>query len=729
MSRTTQENANRSATEAYQELIESLTGMEQTLASYSDVVEAEDPNARILREIAASVRNDGSELLERGRLLRLGVVGQVKAGKSSLLNVLLFDGEEVLPKAATPMTASLTHIVKSDRAEVEIEYYSRADWNEVKKYADHYRKESQTRSNGSNDAPSSRSREPAEYLRASHELVETAKDKRIDVERYLDTKICHPASIDTLNQMLRNLVGAEGGLTPLVKSVTIACSQGFPDIDIVDTPGINDPIVSRSRKTRKLLGRCDAVLLLSYAGQFMDSEDARFFQERIPAEGIERKLLLASKYDSALVDEAQAYRGNLDEALCGLQANLSGHAINTDIGVSEDDMLFVSPMCARLSRRPPGDWSTDERETFENLRKAYPDWFDPAETEATEPTKATLRSIGNQDGVDECIEAIRRNKDSIIDKKMRDFLEEKKRGMERELAEVADDLRVRRDELRGGDISDLNARIAEIHEVIDGIKAGIEEAWEDAVDSQRKSLRKLVDDIRREAKEAKEEVRDAKSERNAKREKGGIFWKLTRFLCDVGHEEYTEEVVNRDKLQEAVENLAQNLEFRLGETAGDLFSNNFIGSATKRVNSIVADGIPNDVASGVNIRSIRSTLRRTIKLICHAAREAIKNAIPDLDAHALGSSQFVDTDSVQSQSEARKVVAEVVDQAVARVRSVENEIDLVMEQSKDVYPAIIEELESQSRRIKSDLEHREFQLQRYDLALDAFERCAEEVAR
>ena len=48
------------------------------------------------------------KIMEEGRDLRLGIVGEVKAGKSSFLNALIFDGEDILPKAPTPMTAALT---------------------------------------------------------------------------------------------------------------------------------------------------------------------------------------------------------------------------------------------------------------------------------------------------------------------------------------------------------------------------------------------------------------------------------------------------------------------------------------------------------------------------------------------------------------------------------------------------------------------------------------------
>ncbi len=47
----------------------------------------------------------GMQAENRG--LKVGIIGRVKAGKSSLLNALIFEGKDVLPKAATPMTLVL----------------------------------------------------------------------------------------------------------------------------------------------------------------------------------------------------------------------------------------------------------------------------------------------------------------------------------------------------------------------------------------------------------------------------------------------------------------------------------------------------------------------------------------------------------------------------------------------------------------------------------------------
>ena len=256
------------------EVLDAVTAVIDKHSGDDDVI-VTDSSVRELKQIARSVEEDTKEMLEEGRLLRLGIVGQVKAGKSSLLNLLLFDGQEVLPKAATPMTASLTHIVKSDHDEIEIEYYTAEDW---KKISDDARKYERAKRAGGRDIEESKE--------VAAQLVEMADKNGINVHEHLGKRSVHQVQSTELNDQLRHFVGSEGALTPLVKSVTIRSSQGMADLDIVDTPGINDPIISRSRQAERMLSRCDAVLLLSYAAQFMDSLDATFFGHRIPQQGI-----------------------------------------------------------------------------------------------------------------------------------------------------------------------------------------------------------------------------------------------------------------------------------------------------------------------------------------------------------------------------------------------------------------------------------------------------------
>ncbi len=83
----------------------------------------------------------GMQAENRG--LKVGIIGRVKAGKSSLLNALIFEGKDVLPKAATPMTASLTVLKYAKNLSAQVEFYSQKDILEIKNEHARYEREFQ----------------------------------------------------------------------------------------------------------------------------------------------------------------------------------------------------------------------------------------------------------------------------------------------------------------------------------------------------------------------------------------------------------------------------------------------------------------------------------------------------------------------------------------------------------------------------------------------------------
>ncbi|WRG26367.1 dynamin family protein [Helicobacter pylori] len=81
------------------------------------------------------------EMQAEGRDLKVGIIGRMKAGKSSLLNALIFEGVEVLPKAATPMTASLTILKYANTLSAEVEFYNQKDIAELENEHERYVRE------------------------------------------------------------------------------------------------------------------------------------------------------------------------------------------------------------------------------------------------------------------------------------------------------------------------------------------------------------------------------------------------------------------------------------------------------------------------------------------------------------------------------------------------------------------------------------------------------------
>ena len=82
----------------------------------------------VLDKLIENFKIKTEDFYRENRKLNIGVVGQVKAGKSSFLNTLLFNGEEILPKASTPKTATLTKMEYSEHNIIQVEYYSVEEW-------------------------------------------------------------------------------------------------------------------------------------------------------------------------------------------------------------------------------------------------------------------------------------------------------------------------------------------------------------------------------------------------------------------------------------------------------------------------------------------------------------------------------------------------------------------------------------------------------------------------
>ena len=98
-------------------------------------VQAKEDDIAGLKKLISNFKTKTEDFYRENRKLNIGVVGQVKAGKSSFLNTLLFNGLEILPKASTPKTATLTKMEYSDENIIQIEYYSPEEWEVLEENA------------------------------------------------------------------------------------------------------------------------------------------------------------------------------------------------------------------------------------------------------------------------------------------------------------------------------------------------------------------------------------------------------------------------------------------------------------------------------------------------------------------------------------------------------------------------------------------------------------------
>lgn len=210
--------------------------------------------------------------------LVIGVIGQMKCGKSTFLNSFVFE-DDILPAATTPMTAALSIIKYGDNKKVVAEFYNQEEWAEQQMQAKRNLDEI------TNELEISK-------VKAAKELIEKSQLLGGDVTAYLGK-----TKEDTFDNLIE-YVGAEGKYVSITKSVTIFYPKEYlKGVEIVDTPGFNDPIVSREERTKDFLKRADVVLLMLYAGRPFDATDRTILFQNVRSCGIGKVIVGVNKYD------------------------------------------------------------------------------------------------------------------------------------------------------------------------------------------------------------------------------------------------------------------------------------------------------------------------------------------------------------------------------------------------------------------------------------------------
>lgn len=216
------------------------------------------------------------EKLEKDTLT-IGVIGQMKCGKSTFLNSFVFE-DEVLPAATTPMTAALSVITYGETKRIVAEFYTKDEWEEQKILA-------QRDMSGLSPLEESK-------IKAAKDLVAVSVKLGSSLENYLGK-----TQEDTFENLI-DYVGADGKYVAITKSVKIYYPKEYlKGVEIVDTPGFNDPIQSREERTKEFLKRADVVLMMLYAGRPFDATDRDIIFNNVKKCGIGKVLVAINKYD------------------------------------------------------------------------------------------------------------------------------------------------------------------------------------------------------------------------------------------------------------------------------------------------------------------------------------------------------------------------------------------------------------------------------------------------
>ena len=202
----------------------------------------------------------------------IGITGVMNAGKSTMLNALM--GREILGSAVVPETANLTIVKHNSTDNAKVYYWNTQEWERIVK--------------------------SAEQLESMREFVnETNKIFGEDLKNYI-----RPTSrfdeIDINDLSSYTSAATSGKKCNLVKYVELGSKLDFlsDGIEIVDTPGLDDPVIQREEITKEYISQCDMMLHLMNVSQSATLKDVEFIIDAVLYQNISKLLIVITRADT-----------------------------------------------------------------------------------------------------------------------------------------------------------------------------------------------------------------------------------------------------------------------------------------------------------------------------------------------------------------------------------------------------------------------------------------------
>ncbi|GAA7771008.1 dynamin family protein [Helicobacter pylori] len=530
----------------------------------------------------------GMQAENRG--LKVGIIRRVKAGKSSLLNALIFEGKDVLPKATTPMTASLTILKYAQNLSAEAQFYNEKDMEELKRDHERYEKKfkeivseevkkieekqqgllnkakeklsnfskSLSRNKSNEEVPKERILSDEEILKkaqkiakkeldedakltASHDQYERMKKSGLINPKDLETRI-QSDSLEELNQKLYQFVGKEGKFMPYTKAVQISLNNpNLKSLEIIDTPGVNDPIVSRETRTKALLKECDVVFVIIPSGNFLTDSDMDLFDRVSNKEGIQRVYFVASQADSAVCapSEVENSRHHLPTALENAQKSLSS-SLNETMSLLEkkyphqqeifesaikNGIILTSGVCYSLYQdfENQFSWKEEHQLAWKNLKKHYPDAFDSDEA------RENLKRLSNIDAIRERLEEAAKEKENIISQRLQEYLKSQANNLSSLVANLLRELESEKNRIKDADLNKISEQLKEYEKLSDKIETNFKEEYDTFVLNFIKDIKNRLNNALKEAAQTASDGIKEKEENPERVEQDGFWGGFKRF--------------------------------------------------------------------------------------------------------------------------------------------------------------------------------------------------------
>jgi hypothetical protein len=244
------------------------------------------------------------------------------------------------------MTAALTEITYGETAGVEAEFYTPDEWEGIKMTASR--------------------QEDTPQVQAAKELVEKSLVLGGQLKSLLGTR--KTASFDDL----LDFVGADGKYVSITKAAKIMYPLDMlQGVQVVDTPGFNDPVVSREQRSVEFLAKCDVVIMLPYSGHAFDSTDREIIFEKVRNVGVGKIIIAVNKYDVDITkgEREEDIQNYVKDQIRKTVREKQDPALEKLLG--DPKPILFSAYMALLARKPLAEINGSETDKFHYSRLCH----------------------------------------------------------------------------------------------------------------------------------------------------------------------------------------------------------------------------------------------------------------------------------------------------------------------------------------------------------------------
>ena len=222
------------------------------------------------KEILGELENTHNYLNDQK--FSIGITGVMNAGKSTMLNALM--GREILGSAVVPETANLTIVKHNPTDNAKVYYWNEQEWDRIKK--------------------------SASQLESMKDFVEETNRIFGDNLKNYIRPVSRFDEIDIKDLSSYTSAEASGKKCNLVKYVELGSKLDFlsDGIEIVDTPGLDDPVIQREEITKEYISQCDMMIHLMNVSQSATLKDVEFIIDALLYQNISKLLVVITRADT-----------------------------------------------------------------------------------------------------------------------------------------------------------------------------------------------------------------------------------------------------------------------------------------------------------------------------------------------------------------------------------------------------------------------------------------------